>query len=298
MKIFVTGATGFIGGSVAVQLQKAGHTIRGLVRTKDKGEKLAALSIEPVLGDLADSAVLAREAQWADAVVNAADSDARPAIEALTDALAGSSKPLLHTSGTSLVGDDAKGAFSSDRIYSENSLPDPTPDKAPRVAIDNLVLDSAKHGVRSVILCNSLIYGDGLGVNRDSVQLPRLVSQARKSGIVRHVGKGQNIWSNVHIKDVTDLYLLALEKAPAGSFYFVENGEASFANMSSAIAKRLGLGQAQDWPIEEAIKEWGYEHATYGLGCNSRVTAAKAREELGWKPTHSSVVNWIENELS
>ena len=86
-----------------------------------------------------------------------------------------------------------------------------------------------------------MIYGHGLGVGKDSVQIPMLAAQGKKSGIVRVIGKGLNTWSNVHIEDVVDLYLLALEKAPAGSFYFVENGEESYGNVCAAIAKRLNL---------------------------------------------------------
>jgi nucleoside-diphosphate-sugar epimerase len=296
MDIFITGATGFIGGSVAAGLLASGHRIRGLVRG-DKAAALAAKGIEPVPGTLADRELLVAEARRADAVVNAASSDNRGALEALIEGLSGSGKRLVHTSGSSLVGDDAKGEWASDRVYDETSLPTPTPDKAARVAIDNLVRAATDRGVVSTVLCNTLIYGTGLGVNAHSVQLPRLVAQARKSGIARHVGHGRNIWSNVHVEDVAEIYRLALEAAPAGSFYFVENGEAAFSEMTAAIARRLGLGPAQDWPIEEAIQEWGYEHATYALGCNSRVTARLAKTELGWKPRHASVVEWIEKEM-
>jgi nucleoside-diphosphate-sugar epimerase len=142
-------------------------------------------------------------------------------------------------------------------------------------------------------LCNTMIYGTGLGVSPDSVQIPPLVAQARKSGIARYVGQGLNVWSNVHIEDVVELFLLALKKAPAGSFYFVENGEASYKEIVTAIAKRLQLGQPQAWPVEEAIKEWGFGHAVYSFGSNSRVTADKARRELGWQPKHGSVFDWI-----
>jgi len=163
------------------------------------------------------------------------------------------------------------------------------------VAIDNLVLDAANKGVRSAVLCNTLIYGHG-ALPRDPVQLPRLLKQARKSGIVRHVGPGRNIWSNVHIDDVVDLYLLALEKTEAGAFYFVESGEASFRDMSAAIAKALNLGEPQDWPLDQAREEWGYEMASYGLGSNSRVRGERARK-LGWQPHRPPVLDWIANDM-
>ena len=229
-------------------------------------------------------------------MIKAASSDHRAAVETLLAALKGSNKPFLHTSGSSIVG-DASGGKSSEVIYFEDNLPEPTVDKAARVAIDNLILAAAKEGVNSAVICNTLIYGHSLGVKRDSVQLPRLLKQARKSGIVRHVGTGQNIWSNVHIEDVVALYLLALTKNPAGTFYFVESGEAAFADMSDAIAQTLGLGQAHDWPLADAEAEWGYEMANYGLGSNSRVRGKNARELLGWVPERTSVVQWIKHDM-
>jgi nucleoside-diphosphate-sugar epimerase len=174
-------------------------------------------------------------------------------------------------------------------------LPEPTADKAGRVAIDRLVQDSAARGVRSAVLCNTLIYGHG-ALPRDSVQLPRLLKQARKSGVVRHVGRGLNVWSTVHIDDVVDLYLLALEKTPAGMFYFVESGEAAFRDMSAAIAAALRLDR-QDWPLEDAIAEWGYEMASYGLGSNSRVRGTRARTLLGWQPQRPPVLDWIAGDM-
>lgn len=296
MNVFVTGAAGFIGGSIATGLVKAGHTVTGLVRSAEQAAEMTALGITPVIGSLDDAAVLTEQAQQADAVINAASSDHRAAVETLLAALKGSNKAFLHTSGSSIVG-DASGGKASDVIYFEDNLPEPTVDKAARVAIDNLILAAANDGVNSAVICNTLIYGHSLGVKRDSVQLPRLLKQARKSGVVRHVGPGQNIWSNVHIEDVVALYLLALTKNVPGTFYFVESSEASFIDMTTAIAEALSLGQPQDWPLAEAEAEWGYEMANYGLGSNSRVRGQRAREVLGWVPKRTSVVEWIRGEM-
>ncbi|GJH27291.1 NAD-dependent epimerase/dehydratase family protein [Caballeronia novacaledonica] len=296
MNIFITGAGGFIGGSIAAGLARDGHRVRGLIRRAEQADDLKRLNIEPVIGSLDDTDLLATEARAADAVINAASSDHRAAVETLIGALEGTNKPFLHTSGSSIVG-DASGGEASDKIYSEDDLPAPTPDKAPRVAIDTLVLDAAKRGVRSAVLCNTLIYGHGAVPNATSVQLPRLERQAKKSGIVRHVGRGLNIWSNVHIDDVVDIYRLALEKSPAGTFYFVESGEAQFRDMTTAMARALDLRGPEDWPLEEAIEEWGYEMASYGLGSNSRVRSKRTREVLGWEPKRTSVIEWIEKDM-
>ncbi|OEZ98561.1 NAD-dependent epimerase/dehydratase family protein [Duganella sp. HH101] len=295
MKIFVTGAAGFIGGSIAAGLVRAGHQVTGLVRKPEQLAELASIGVAGVVGTLNDRDLLIAQAQAADAVINAASSDNRAAVEAFIDALAGSGKVFLHTSGSSIVG-DASGGEGTDRIYLEDQLPAPTADKAARVAIDDLVLAAAGRGVRSAVLCNTLIYGHG-ALPRDSVQLPRLLKQARKSGIVRHVGRGLNIWSNVHIDDVVDLYLLALEKTEAGAFYFVESGEASFRDMSAAIAHALKLGEPQDWPLEQAREEWGHEMASYGLGSNSRVRGERARQQLGWAPHRPPVLDWIAGDM-
>lgn len=293
MKIFVTGASGFIGGSVAARLAQAGHAIRGLVRDPAKRDAVRRTGVEPVLGLLDDAALLTREAQSADAVVNAASSDDRSAVETLIAALAGSGKALIHTSGSSIIADEALGE-PSDKVFDEDTPFVTAPEKVARVAIDRLVLGAA--GVRGIVLCPSLIYGTGLGAEPDSAQLPRLAALAREAGVARHIGRGLNLWSTVHIADVAELYLLALETAPGGSFYFIENGEASFDAMVGAIAKRLGLGPAQAWNADDAIGQLGRQTAVFSLGSNSRVRARRARA-LGWSPRHASVLDWIATEL-
>ncbi|MET0320553.1 MAG: NAD-dependent epimerase/dehydratase family protein, partial [Duganella sp.] len=180
MKIFITGAAGFIGGSIAAGLVKAGHAVVGLVRHPEQVAEVARIGVTGIVGTLADHDLLVAEARAADAVINAASSDNRAAVEAIIEGLAGSGKPFLHTSGSSIVG-DASGGLGTDNIYYEDQLPEPTADKAARVAIDRLVLAAADQGVRSAVLCNTLIYGHG-ALPRDSVQLPRLLKQARQSG--------------------------------------------------------------------------------------------------------------------
>ena len=297
MNIFVTGAAGYIGGSVAHSLLSAGRTIRGLVRSPEKVELFAASGVTPVFGNLDDLGLLVCEAQQADAVINTASSDHRASVEALLQGLHGSGKPFLHTSGSSVIGDDVRGDKLSEHVFDEDTPFIVEPEKQERHAIDNLILAAATKGVRSIVLCNSMIYGSGTGLHADSVQVPRLVQQASRSGVVRTVGSGVNRWSNVHIHDVAELYRLALEKAPAGDFYFVENGENSYAEIGAAIARRLDLGTVQSWTVEEATREWGEGHARYSFGSNSRVRGRRARRELSWAPMHDSLTQWIEHEM-
>ena len=297
MKIFMTGATGYIGGTIARRLLDDGHEIRGLVRDAEKGGKLAVFGVEPVIGGLDDAAILAAEARRADVVINTANSDHRGAIDAFLEALAGSNKPFLHTSGSSIVADDAHGDVASEKIYDEETPFEPVPGKQARVAIDRMIRDASSRGVRSIVVCPTMIYGNGLGLARDSAQIPGLAKRAKASGVVRHVGQGLNVWSNVHVEDLADLYRLALETAPAGSFFFAENGEASYREICAAIARRLKLGEPQAWPFEEAAKELGENSAAYTFGSNSRVRARRARSELGWQPKHGSATKWIEAEL-
>lgn len=186
MNVFVTGASGYIGGAIAIRLLEAGHRVSGLVRDRENAAMLERLGITPVLGKLDDAELLAHEAQKADAVVNAANSDHAGAVAALVEGLAGSDKPLLHTSGSSIVADDARGE-PSERIFTEDNLPEPGPEKAARVAIDRTVLAAAGRGIRSAVVCNTLIYGRSRGLHPESIQLPALARQARKSGVVRHV---------------------------------------------------------------------------------------------------------------
>ncbi len=297
MNIFLTGAGGYIGGSVAIALRTAGHDVRGLTRTAATAARLSATGITPVLGALDDSHLLIREARASDGVINTASADHAGAVQALVAGLEGSGKPLLHTSGSSVVGDDARGNFRSENVFDEDSRLVVNPVKQARRDIDLSVLGSGDRGMRSAVICPSLIYGTGRGLNPLSVQIPFLAANARVHGVVQLVGAGLNVWSNVHIEDVVALYLLALTKAPAGAFYFAENGEASYGNIGMAIAKRLALPGTASLPSEVAAERWGVPMAYFSLGSNSRVRSVRARRELGWVPRHGSAIDWIQCEM-
>src|SRR6478735_1494788 len=198
MKIFCTGASGYIGGSVAAHLSAAGHQVTGLVRSTEKADAVRAFGIKPVVGTLDDAQVLARAAQAAAVVVNAASADHKGAVVALLDALAGSGKPFIHTSGSSIIGARSRGER-SDAVFDEDTPFTPSPARAPRVALNELILSYRDKGYRPVIICPSLIYGLGLGTEPHSTQIPFLIDLAKKRRNAAHAGPGENIWSNVHV---------------------------------------------------------------------------------------------------
>jgi nucleoside-diphosphate-sugar epimerase len=250
------------------------------------------------MGTLDDAALLADAARAADAVINAASSDHRGCLEALISALMGSGKPLIHTSGSSVIGDHVKGNKASSRVFSDYDELEVAPLKQARRDIDLMVLQASTQNIRSMVICPSLIYGRGSGLNPHSVQLPTLARRAKESGVVQVIGNGANLWSNVHIDDLADLYLLALDKGTAGSFYFAENGENSFGELGQAISDRLKLGQVQSLDADIAAESWGPASAYFTFGSNSRVRAERARCELGWQPNRPSALQWIETELT
>lgn len=294
MKVFCTGASGYIGGSVAAHLAAAGHQVTGLVRSPEKADAVRSFGIEPVMGTLDDAGILSRAAQAADVVVNAASADHKGAAVALLDGLAGSGKPFIHTSGSSIVGTRARGER-SDAVFDEDAPITPSAARVTRVALNAFILSHRDKGCRPVIICPSLIYGIGHGAGRDSVQVPLLIRLAKKRGNAAHAGPGENIWSNVHIDDLVTLYALAIEKAPAGAFYFAENGENSMRELCEAINRMLGFaGPPAAMSMQEAAAEWGEGTAEDTMASNSRVRAKHARRELGWQPKARSLIEEIE----
>lgn len=128
-----------------------------------------------------------------------------------------------------------------------------------------------------------MIYGEGA-----------FAKQARSGAPLVYIGRGLNRWSNAHIDDVAALYVLAVKAAPAGSFMYVESGEAALGDVVKSLAKRLGLDEAQSLPADRAIALLGREIAVFGLGSNSRVRGTLATKTLGWTPKHHSIIDWIE----
>ena len=272
MKVFCTGASGYIGGSVAARLAAAGHQVTGLVRSTEKADAVRVFGIEPVMGTLDDAGILSRAAQAADVVINAASADHKGAVVTLLDALTGSGKAFIHTSGSSIVGTRAKGQR-SDAVFDEDTPITPSPARAARVALNEFILSYRDKACRPVIICPSLIYGLGLGDGPHSVQVPLLIRLAKKRGNAAHAGPGENIWSNVHIDDLVPLYALAIDKAPPGAFYFAENGEDSCA--------KPALSSTACWALPVRHRR---------CRCRRRPpNGARAPPKIPWPPTAESV---------
>jgi nucleoside-diphosphate-sugar epimerase len=295
MRIFCTGASGYIGGSIAVALSAAGHEISGLVRSERSAELVRAMGIAPVHGTLDDADILEAAAARADVVLSAANADHEPSVRAMLGAIEGTGKAYIHTSGSSIVGTQSAGQRVDD-VFDEDTPFTPSSGRAARVALNEYILSFKAKGARPVIICPSLIYGIGRGPAKHSIQVPWLIALAKKGGVARHFGPGENIWSNVHIDDLVDLYLLALASAPAGAFYYAENGENSMKQVCEAINRRLGVDAGTvSMSLDEASREWGEGATKNTMGSNSRVRAVRARAELGWRPSRPSLIDEIES---
>jgi nucleoside-diphosphate-sugar epimerase len=295
MRIFCTGTSGYIGGSIAGALAAARHEVFGLVRSERSAEQVEALGITPVHGTLDDVDVLRAAAVRADVVINSADADHEPSAQAILQALEGTGKTYIHTSGSSIVGTQSAGER-VDAIFDETTPVHPSSGRAARVALNEHILSFKTKGVRSIIICPSLIYGISQGPDKHSMQIPWLIALAKKAGVAKHYGPGENIWSNVHIDDLVELYILALASAPAGAFYFAENGENSMRQVCEAINRRLGVKAGTlAMSLDEASREWGEGTAQNTMGSNSRVRAVRARAELGWRPRGPSLIDEIES---
>jgi nucleoside-diphosphate-sugar epimerase len=181
MKIFVTGATGYIGGSVAERLVALGHDVTGLVRSENKIPPLRERGMEPVLGTLDDSEILAHAADRADAVIHAASADHPGSVVTLVSALERTGKSLIYTTGSGIVADSAAGEYAGSVVFSEDMYFEPVPFRRPRVAMIQFVRQAAiDKGVRSIVICPSMIYGRGRGLQPDSDQLPKLMALSKQ----------------------------------------------------------------------------------------------------------------------
>lgn len=274
--VFVTGATGYIGAVVCEKLIAAGHEVVGLARSDASARKLGDAGVRPHRGDLADAASIAAGCRASDGAVHAgADwgpefgARDRFAVEAMLDALAGSDKPFLYTSGTWVMGS------TGGRLAGEMFPLKPPPAVSWRPAVERLVLDATERKVCGVVIRPAMVYGRGGGT---AGRLGR-----REVPIA---GDGENHWSFVHVDDLADLYVLAIENAPAGSLYVAADGPAVKAKDVAAVA-----GVTTFLPMDQARERFG--GVADCLVLDQRVGSTRAGRELGWKPSRPSVLDEI-----
>ncbi len=282
MRVFVTGATGYVGISIVEALRSAGHGVVGLARSDDAAAKLAAKSAEVLSGSLEELDVLARGAREADAVIHAGatgkpgqDAVDTAAVGAMLDALEGSGKPFIYTSGLWVLGD------TGDRVADDDAPLHPAAIVAWRADLERAVLDAARRGIRSLIVRPGVVYG------RDGGTPGTFVSSARRKGIVRYVGDGRQRWAFVHVDDLADLYVLALD-APAGTVLNAVSGPSIPVRQVVDAAAEANGARAEAWPLEDARAVLGvYADA---LALDQQVSAERARS-LGWTPSRPSVLD-------
>ena len=285
MKVFVTGATGWVGSAVVDELIGAGHQVTGLARSADKAAVLAASGAEVLRGALDDLDVLRDAASAADAVIHTAfnhdfskfaencEQD-RLAIETLGNALEGSDRPLLVTSGVALL---SPGQLATE---AETRALDPSFPRKSELAAAALVA----RGVRaSTIRLAPSVHGLG-----DHGFIPILIGIARQTGVSAYVGDGQNRWPGVYRLDAARLYRLVLEHgATEFAYHAIADEGVPFKAIAEVVGRHLGL------PVEEReAGHFGWFGAFTGL--DMAASSARTRSLLGWTPTGPDLLTDID----
>lgn len=291
MRVFVTGATGFIGSAVVADLLDAGHQAVGMARSDQAAEALARAGAEVHRGSLEDLDSLNQGAADADGVIHtayihdfsqmesAAQTDRR-AIETLGAALEGTGRPLVITTGSALV--------KPGEVATEEDTAQPGPGAHPRVKAEGLAKALAVRGVRSsIVRPGPSVHGEG-----DHGFVPVLIEIARTKGASGYVGDGSNRWPAVHRLDAARLYRLALENAPAGSvFHAIADEGVPTREIAETIGRHLNVPAVSVSP-DQAAEHFGWIGAFFAL--DAPASSALTQQRLGWKPTHRGLVEDLE----
>jgi len=290
MKIFVTGASGWIGSAIVSELRGAGHEVVGLARSDASAQRLQTAGAAVYRGDLDDPEGLARAASNSDGVIHmafqhevafagdfpAAAAADRRAVEAMGNALANSNRPLVLASGTAGLTPGRPTTENDGLMPSDETRANPA---ALRQATALLALSLRGMGVRSSVLrLPPTVHGDG-----DNGFIFTLVGIARKQGVAGYVGDGENRWPAVHRSDAARLARLAVESAPAGSVIHAVGEEGvPFRSIAEAMGKGLGIPASSIAPAG-AAEHFGYLASFVALDIPA--SSAITRELLGWQPT-------------
>lgn len=287
MRVFVTGATGFIGSAITAELIAHGHKVLGLARSDAAAAALAAAGAEIHRGDLDELESLRSGAKAADGVIHTAfvhdfskmasagETDLH-AVEAIGAALAGSDRPFVITSGIALV--------KVERHATEDDAADTGSAGGHRAASEEAVLAMASRGVRaSVVRLPPSVHGDG-----DHGFVPALIGIARQKGVSAYIGEGLNRWPAVHRLDAAHLFRLALEKGTAGArFHGVADEGVAVRDIAEVIGRRLNLPVATT-PPEQAAGHFGWLARFLAIDCPA--SSAKTQQQLGWRPTRPGLI--------
>lgn len=289
MRVFVVGATGFVGNAIAHELRVRGHAVAGMSRTVESAEQLRANGHEPIEADLderLDEALAA--AGGADAVVYAAqiapDREAT-VVHAFLDALSGTGKTFVFVSGTGVLMQRTAGAWSEDS-FAEDDAFDPEPLALDRVHTEVAVRAAAASGVRTAVVRLPYLWGDGehghLSATYESVAI---------TGSACYVGDGLACYTNLHVTDAARLVAAALKDGRTGALYQGAAGEIANRWIAEAVARDLNCAARSITP-DEAADTWG-EFNGLIMGASSRCRSPRSRHELGWRPVHTDMLTAI-----